>query len=91
MWRDNLQKIGGNAAMSNPNNCQTCDYTKLNGNREGHCYMFSDEPTDVCIQHTGRAKVPPLVQWVRDNGPDRKTSIYERAVESVMGGYKTLR
>ena len=40
--------------MSNPNNCKTCDYTKLNANRDGHCYMFRDEPTDVCMQHTGR-------------------------------------
>lgn len=41
--------------MANPNRCETCDYSKLNGNREkGHCYMFRDEPTDVCHQHTGR-------------------------------------
>ena len=41
--------------MANPNRCETCDYKKLNGNREkGHCYIFSDEPTDVCHQHTGR-------------------------------------
>lgn len=41
--------------MTNPNNCATCDYKKLNGNREkGHCYMFRDAPTDVCMQHTGR-------------------------------------
>lgn len=38
----------------NPNNCATCDYKKLNGNREGHCYMFRDEPEDVCMAHTGR-------------------------------------
>ena len=38
----------------NPNNCKTCDYTKINGNREGHCYMFRDEPSDVCSQYTSR-------------------------------------
>lgn len=41
--------------MANPNRCEACDYSKLNGNREkGHCYMFRDEPDDVCHQHTGR-------------------------------------
>ena len=41
--------------MSNPNNCETCKYSQLNANREkGHCYMFRDEPTDVCMAHTGR-------------------------------------
>ena len=40
--------------MTNQNRCETCDYKKLNGNREGHCYMFRDEPTDVCMQHTGQ-------------------------------------
>lgn len=42
--------------MSNPNNCATCDYMKLNASRDGHCYMFSDEPNEVCMQHTGRNK-----------------------------------
>lgn len=37
---------------TNPNNCGTCDYTKLNGNREGHCYMFRDTPDTVCAKHT---------------------------------------
>lgn len=38
----------------NPNNCKTCDYMKINWNREGHCYMFRDEPSDVCSQYTSR-------------------------------------
>ena len=36
----------------NPNNCATCDHKKRPDG--GHCYMFRDEPTDVCMQHTGR-------------------------------------
>jgi hypothetical protein len=36
----------------NPNNCATCDH-KLNPDG-GHCYMFRDEPSDVCMQHTAR-------------------------------------
>ncbi|MDR6421302.1 hypothetical protein J2801_003590 [Paraburkholderia phenoliruptrix] len=36
----------------NPNNCATCNH-KQNPDG-GHCYMFRDEPTDVCMQHTGR-------------------------------------
>jgi hypothetical protein len=42
--------------MSNPNNCATCDYTKLNANREGHCYMFKDAPSDICMIHTLKDK-----------------------------------
>lgn len=59
--------------MANPNNCQTCEYSQLNGNREkGHCYMFRDEPTEVCMQHTGRQiKVAPLVKWARGWMGDR--------------------
>ena len=36
----------------NPNNCETCAH-KLNPDG-GWCYMFRDEPTEVCMQHTGR-------------------------------------
>lgn len=78
--------------METPNNCATCEYSQVNGNREkGHCYMFRDEPTDVCMHHTGRAKVSPLVQWARNNQPKRKTSIYERAVEFAMANHKLWR
>jgi hypothetical protein len=76
MWQENTR---GNE-MSNPNNCGTCDHMKANGNREGHCYMFREEPTGVCMQHTGR-KANAL----------RVKSIFERAAEDVMAGYKTRR
>lgn len=38
--------------MSNPNNCSTCDWKAHDD--KGHCYMFFDAPTEVCMQHTGR-------------------------------------
>lgn len=38
--------------MSNPNKCSTCDHKRHPDG--GHCYMFRDEPSDVCMQHTGR-------------------------------------
>lgn len=39
---------------TNPNNCTTCGHK---ANRDaGHCYMFRDAPTDVCMQHTGRGE-----------------------------------
>ena len=45
----------------NPNNCDTCEHRKNEVNRNGGkppvnswCYMFRDEPTSVCAQHTGR-------------------------------------
>ncbi len=36
----------------NPNNCNTCQHKKKPDG--GWCYMFRDEPTEVCMQHTGR-------------------------------------
>lgn len=36
----------------NPNNCATCDHKRRPDG--GHCYMFRNEPTEVCMQHTGR-------------------------------------
>lgn len=40
--------------MANPNNCSTCDHKQHPD--DGHCYMFRDEPQDVCMQHTGRKR-----------------------------------
>lgn len=36
----------------NPNNCSTCEWKAYDD--KGHCYMFFDEPTEVCMQHTAR-------------------------------------
>lgn len=38
--------------MSNPNDCSTCEWIADDG--KGHCYMFFDEPTEICMQHTGK-------------------------------------
>lgn len=38
---------------TNPNNCGTCDHKTANPDM-GWCYMFREEPKDVCMQHTGR-------------------------------------
>jgi hypothetical protein len=38
----------------NPNNCETCQFKQMNVDPELHCYMFKDEPTEVCMQHSGR-------------------------------------
>jgi hypothetical protein len=40
--------------MSNPNNCSTCDHKRHP--QGGWCYMFREEPKDVCGVHTGRSK-----------------------------------
>ena len=37
---------------TNPNNCAACDH-KMHPDG-GWCYMFRNEPTDVCYQHTAR-------------------------------------
>lgn len=41
--------------VTNPNNCETCDH-KQNPDG-GHCYMFREAPTEVCMQHTGRQAI----------------------------------
>jgi len=41
----------------NPNNCETCDYKHMQSSDqddESHCYMFRNEPTEICMQHTAR-------------------------------------
>lgn len=44
--------------QQNPNNCLTCEHytAQFDGKEEQHCYMFKDEPDDVCMQHTGRTE-----------------------------------
>jgi hypothetical protein len=42
--------------MANPNNCATCDHKRDPDG--GWCYMFRAEPTEVCMQHTGRQSLP---------------------------------
>lgn len=39
----------------NPNNCATCRHKAYP--EGGFCYMFRNEPEDVCMQHTCR-RVP---------------------------------
>jgi len=45
----------------NPNNCATCEHKNMKSpdqaDDDGHCYMFRDEPTEICMQHTGRKVV----------------------------------
>lgn len=36
--------------MANPNNCAACDHKRRPDG--GWCYMFRDEPTAECLQHT---------------------------------------
>lgn len=45
--------------MSNPNNCYTCGYFQKGpgDSPEQHCYMFQDEPSERCMQHTGNKTV----------------------------------
>ena len=38
----------------NPNNCHSCGHKTVACS--GWCYMFKQEPTDSCSQHTGRLK-----------------------------------
>lgn len=38
--------------MENPNNCETCKHKQHPDG--GWCYMFRDEPGEVCMIHSGR-------------------------------------
>lgn len=42
---------------SNPNNCATCKHMINNNDEELHCYMFKDEPTEICMQHSWRSSM----------------------------------
>ena len=57
LWReiDHLRSSQNRRISKNPNNCETCDYLKMNTNKDGYCYMFKHEPMDVCLIHTGRS------------------------------------
>lgn len=48
----------------NPNNCQTCRYKHMKetgATEEQHCYMFADEPSEACMQHTK----PDLADFIK--------------------------
>lgn len=50
--------------MSNyDNDCPTCDHIKGYDRKDGHCYMFKQEPKP-CTQHTMRIKI--IDQFVVD-------------------------
>ena len=38
--------------IRNPNNCASCDHKRHPDG--GWCYVFRDEPREVCMQHTAR-------------------------------------
>lgn len=41
--------------MVDQNNCSSCDYKKINIG-PGWCYMFEEEPTSKCMQHSSLKK-----------------------------------
>ena len=45
-----------------PNNCQTCDHKQTPDG--GWCYMFKDEPTARCFQHTG-LRSPSILDFLK--------------------------
>jgi hypothetical protein len=46
-----VSKIKGEYFMKNPNNCATCEHKEVE-HGDGWCYMFREEPEEVCMQHT---------------------------------------
>ena len=50
----------------NPNNCSTCDYKRIAHTGDGRCYMFRNEPSEVCMVHTGRRmSVTVIIELLR--------------------------
>lgn len=47
-------------SAANPNNCETCDHFKHPDG--GHCYMFREAPTYVCLIHS----LPPSLRATRN-------------------------
>jgi len=45
------KRLATPAGGANPNNCSTCAHKDHPDG--GWCYMFRDEPTQTCLQHTG--------------------------------------
>lgn len=65
--------------MDNPNNCETCDYKRMQtsgDDEDGWCYMFREEPTEVCMQHTARK--------VANIGSEQSFPLLAMAVAAVM-------
>jgi hypothetical protein len=71
------------ATASNPNNCAACDH-KRNPDG-GWCYMFRDEPKEVCMRHTARNLSPELktvlVESIRDSAELVRGGIAGEAVD----------
>lgn len=55
--------------MANPNNCAACDHKHHPDG--GWCYMFRDEPEQVCAKHTARYSrlVEPCARVLSDGKP----------------------
>lgn len=76
--------------MENPNNCETCKHKQHPDG--GWCYMFRDEPRDVCMVHSLRnAQVLPPGWTLTADGklrppPDFAASAYEVPNAKVSEG-----
>ncbi len=52
----------------NPNNCNTCYYKLVAEADDGWCYMFRNEPNEVCMDHTGRRmSVESIIKLLRSD------------------------
>jgi len=57
----------------NPNNCETCGHkARPEG---GHCYMFKNEPNDVCMRHTRGGTLNSLAR-VMNGLPSGELGLY---------------
>ena len=72
--------------MSNPMNCETCDYKHFNKKQleadNAHCYMFREAPTEICRVHTGFKELSPLIE------ADIKTLMSMTSFADIVRGMK---
>lgn len=55
-------------SLYNPNNCSTCYYKQVAEDADGWCYMFRNEPNEVCMDHTGRRmSVEAIIKLLRSD------------------------
>lgn len=73
---------------TNPNNCKSCEHWPDPAG-VGWCYMFRDEPREVCMQHTGR-KIPGI-RLVFDLARKHASSRLEPLRQAIDKGSKGRR
>ena len=71
--------------MTNPNNCESCDHKPHQDG--GWCYMFREEPQEVCIKHSSRTTQRAPWPLMRLCGLSADNRVFRRALGGDCAGY----